>query len=185
MLSELIKYSRKFLLGKEETYKKLQFAEVNVLKKGIYSLDGFEICPAEEFGVIVHPFSIFSVKDIVNPKKYTKNYLKNFYGFLNEFEGPVLTLEEEYMLEGTINRYKERNRTFNRFFVKSRNADPDPIEIGWEDVNSFIKNFKPQKIKVAGGRYYDGLERIGCLDFTIITLRKDFKNIEIVDSCTF
>lgn len=58
---------------------------LNKVRKGIYSLDGFQIYPAEEFGIIVHPFYDLDGRD---------NYLKNLYNFLNAFEGHVLTLEE-------------------------------------------------------------------------------------------
>lgn len=180
MLSELMKHYRK-IIGKES-------AHSNSLRKGFYSLDGFEIYPAEKVGVIVHPFFIFTDDILANPNSYTKSYLKNFYGFLNEFEGPVLTLEEGNKLEKTMDKYRKSDRTHNRFFVKTKKYNPQLAEIEWNDAENFIREFNPKKLKMAGGycSYYKDSDTYGgCLGGVINALRKDFKNIEVVEGCTF
>lgn len=151
---------------------------LNNVRKGIYSLDGFQIYPAEEFGIIVHPFY-----DL-----YGRNsYLKNLYNFLNAFEGNVLTLEEDCSINKTVGRYRRNLHAFNNFFVKT-NSIPEPTEIEWNDIKRFIKRFKPKRLKAAGGYYayqkYLGRHG-GCLGDTIDILKEDFKNIEVVESCTF
>lgn len=151
---------------------------LNKVRKGIYSLDGFQIYPAEEFGIIVHPFYDLDGRD---------NYLKNLYNFLNAFEGPVLTLEEYNVMDETIGRYRRNCHASNRFFVKTWDSFPEPKEIGWRTVKNFINEFKPKKIKAAGG-YYDYCDEYGhsgCLGDTINILKRDFKDIEAVEGCTF
>lgn len=175
MLSELIKHYRK-IIGKENTHP-------NSLRKGFYSLNGFDICPVEELAVVVHPF--FDIYE--NPP-----YLMNFYKFLNSFSYPILTLEEGNKLEETMDKYRKSNITSNRFFIKTEDSNPDPTEITWNDVANFVKEFKPKKLKAAGGYYSiysddlkGDIEYGGCLGGAIDILRKAFNNIEVVEGCTF
>jgi hypothetical protein len=192
MLSELMKQYRR-IVGKESVPESLLIRDCsskspNTLRRGFYSLDGFDIYPAKEVGIIVHPFFIFTDDILANPNSYAKSYLENFYGFLDAFEGPVLTLEEGNRIKKTMDKYRKTNRTFNRFFVKTEDCNPDPTEIKWNDITNFVKAFKPKKLKAAGGyyNYYPhSNDYTGCLGFTINTLKEDFKDIEIVEGCTF
>lgn len=161
---------------------------LNKVNKGIYSLDGFENHHVEEFGVIVHPFFIFTDDVLANPNSYVKSYMENFYTFLDSFERPILTLEEGSRLKRTMEMYGKRKYTLNRFFVKTKECDPQLTEIKWNDAKNFIRKFSPKKLKVAGGycSYYKESDIYGgCLGGVINALKKDFKKIEVVEGCTF
>lgn len=159
---------------------------LNNVRYGIYSIDDFKISPAEELAVAVHPFFI----SYHIPEKARVTYFKSLHEFFNEFASNILILEEKEYLEQTAKRCRRISKeTFNRFLIET-NAFPYPNEIGWDGVKSFIKEFDPKRLKILGGFHtkhesYKTFQNAGCLNKTIDILKPDFKDIEIVEGCTF
>ena len=125
---------------------------LNELWPGFYSMDGGPVQTEENLVVSVHPFYKFHGFTGLNMPD--EAYLRRMKEFLTFREGAVVTLEEGFSLGETVECYKRLGSFSNRFFIKTHPANPNPLELDWEDVTIYLEKMRQDRpIEVMGGYF--------------------------------
>ncbi len=165
--------------------------QLKEIRKGIYSLDGFNPDNRNTRVVAVHPY--FKIE------KRSSEYLGRFDHLVRTHIGPIITLEEAGKLESTAERFAALGRTSGAYFIKTKSEDPEPCEIKWRQVVNFIKHFtdgpvifrqilwlfkeyEGPRIDMVGGYFQDYR---GCLGHTALKLKKKRLPIHVREEITF
>lgn len=160
-------------------------AGTHEFNRGIYMTGTRTVETADEPLVVVHPFYIEKAvyggcKTVPTPDIYLPKLEK----LVATYEGPIITLEESPTIKKTAKRYLHANRTNDSYFIKTRYADPVPAEILLADLVEFLKSFKPQKLKLAGG-FLHNQSVPGCLGAMADYLAGQGFWTRILEDCTF
>ena len=149
------------------------------IQKGILSMDGLPFDTGESPVVVVHPFYEL-YKDIGYPVRY----LKNMDEFLSSRKGPIVTLEEDEYLTRTSVHYRFLGRNSNTLFIKTKLASPDPKDVTWDELASFIDSLRHgRKVSLVGG-YLNGTI-FGCLGVTDRKLWERRIPTQVLEGLTF
>lgn len=116
-------------------------------------------------------------------------YEQRLEEFVRKYGGPIITLEEEDTMDRTAARFISYEGPGARFFVKTRKANPTPVEITWTDVVDFLKRFEYTDIDLVGGYRntpHLSLEQsMGCLGFTQRVLQVAHFRTQVIPELSF
>lgn len=128
--------------------------ELIEIEQGIYGTG--LICPARVSPIlVVHPFC-----------DYMRGFDERFEALVRECPAPIITLETEKAFVQTGNRMLSwKGSLGGMFFVKTKPVDPDPLEISWETLFTFLHRFESSSFDLVGG-YTPTSSGPGCLGYT-------------------
>ena len=126
---------------------------------GIYSLSR-NVRTLGDATVLVHPYYVRPTEN--------QQYYACLFDFLSQYDGMVVALVGKESLEDAVAKMNLQ-RDNDTAFIVTGPYSPDPVEIGWNEVSSFLRSFD-EPIKLAGG-YYHGQDS-GCLGRTEHELAK-------------
>ena len=140
------------------------------LEYGFYSVRGPPILNGEKLIVAVHPY--------YQSKLYHTSFDSYYVGLtslLQNYSGPIITLEESRRVKDTFKHYLDIGANSNRFFIKTLSSDPDTKEMEFNemcDIFNRLRNNKP--IHLIGG-YFWRKELIvgGCLGHLVVELESN------------
>lgn len=151
--------------------------ELEEIKPGIYSWDK-RIDRTQNATLLVHPYFIEPDK---NP-----TYHVNLKHFLSTHKGPIITLEEHKKLRRTAEKFKERGKYTNCFFIPTQMASPMPQKMDWQELSDFLRGFKVDPLELAGGYYSRYHERgYGCLGSAELELNILGIQTRLIEGLTF
>src|SRR3989339_292475 len=119
------------------------------LEYGLYSVRGPPILNDEKLIVAVHPYY---------QSKFYYTSLDSYYvgltSLLQNYSGPIITLEESRRVKDTFKHYLDIGANSNRFFIKTEERCPRPAEIDYSLMFKIFNKFQGEKpIKLIGGFY--------------------------------
>lgn len=166
------------------------------IKKGIYSLDGYNPDNKQNVIVTVHPFydvlrAFCSSNE--HKRKLAEHVLRECVDYINTIEeiiktygGPIITLEEERNIHETAEYFADIGPKKDRYFIETKKDRPTPLDILWTDVVDFIRNFRCDSIRMMGGYILIKKGEIrGCLGSVAGGLAEKRFNVEMIKGATF
>lgn len=151
--------------------------------KGIYSLGEVDVSKKHRLVIAVHPYFYGEGFDGV--------YRNNLRKILRDDNKAVLIMEGKRPLPDNIKYLTEdlNDTTKNRFIVKTKSFEPEPIGISMKGLFNFASGFR-QPLSFAGGRYFEYEEEgeiywKGCLAEVYKSFLEAGFNGRIIKSVTF
>ena len=155
------------------------------IRPSIYSWED-RIDSTKNATLLVHPFYI----QYNHPEEYSGNerYFWHLNNFLRQHTGPIITLEERKMLRKTEKKFKSLRPFKNSFFIPTSIASPDPIDITWDELSDFLKEFDIDTLELTGGYYtilVEGRLFRGCLGVAEYELNRRNIPTRVIKELTF
>lgn len=149
--------------------------------KGIKYIDLNSYLESEPLLILMHPF--------YDEKAMSKSYIGNLREVISEYDGPILTMEDEISFKDTFNFVKDLYPLSARFFVKTNCADIKLKSVSKSSFYTFLKEHTfDNKLGLMGG-YYNNNDKshyesgcLGSLDFEL--QQKGFETF-IVEGCIY
>lgn len=158
--------------------------KLEIFKEGIHTIDGTPEYNGQNLVLAVHPY-------------FCKNYYSDFNDyvirlneFISNFDGPLITLEEGGRLKQTVDHYVSLGNTTNRFFIKTKRADPKPIGMDYDMLIENLKQLgKGNPLELVGGYFWHRNSHwgnwSGCLGYVAGLLKKNDISINIKEDLIF
>ncbi len=137
--------------------------------KGIYSLDDRIRDIGKPPVVAVHPY-FFEYKG----EKVSDEYEANLRVLIQQYQGPIITLEEYSHFHHTVRKFLALGRMSQSYFIKTDILEPETLEISWQGFFRFLRRFETSPCWLMGGNYWKKMiPPGGCLGCTAEEFEKE------------
>jgi len=148
--------------------------------KGIKYFDMIIHNESKPLIILLHPF----FEKSPNPL-----YVKSVADIVNDYTGPILTLDDEVSFRSSYQFIKRcmtlKYNSATRFFTLTQPSSNERKIISNEKFFDFLKEYTTDNfIKLAGG-YYNDKNKNGCLDCLELELNNNGFSTEPIKHCTF
>ncbi len=155
------------------------------IRKGVYA---FENTPLKKGQLVmaVHPY----FPNYWTRLRLSPDYFTRFSQLVRSHEGPLVTLERPHELHSTADHYTGLGRQ-NGYFIMTKHetimgSPAKPLELSWQELAEFLMEFEPDKIKMIGGQFIEGIYAMsGCVGEAATRLAEAGMSIEVDRAITF
>lgn len=120
--------------------------------------------------ILVHPLYFKVPRD--------SEYVEKIDDLIEKAPEPIITLEEERSIDDTVMHYRILLPTIgSRYFIRTKNSDPFPSEMNWQDFTNILLRFNPKRIIIGGALLQpqeNSPEMKGCVGDLYERLKEDF-----------
>jgi len=172
--------------------------EFNIIRNGIYSLDGLDEGNNEDIVVAVHPFYLgYKSRDYHPSTILPSKYIHNAKQVVREHKGPLVTLENYNDIGKTAGRYLSIGRKNTSIFVSTSKSTSELRFITFEEFCEFLHELNGDgldyhsdevSLKLFGGKlvFHRGEgDYWGCLGSTTTKLAEKGFHVEVIPGATF
>ena len=168
---------------------------LNEIRPGIYSLDGYNPGNDIEPVFALHPFykalgyfrQTGDFRALVEKRMPLQaEYVKRLENIVKNHGGPIIILEECSNMKKTAGHFERLGRSKDAYFIETKADLPELKEISWGCLIDFLREFKGNPVKLAGGCFIESAKygHVGCLAVAAEKLGKKMP-IEIIKEATF
>lgn len=103
----------------------------------------------------VHPFHHLDERDV--------HYVKRMMSAIAYYRGAVIALYDEPNFLWGVERHLDLGRTNNTYLIKTRENNPEPLNLDWQGFTNFLRQFNGRPIFLGGGYNGEIYPYYGCL----------------------